>query len=236
MLLAMSKLLSDCLLGATHLHPGHIRQTTVAPIVLGTSQDNNSTDTALLARILASAAEVEQTKDIEGLIWSKLLLNSCFSGLSVVTGSTYEEVMALPHGPEVAMAVWTEGFQIAVAKELTLHDVAGIAPRDVAVLVAGDVKRSLQTMNHLMKTLGPTKASMLQDVERGAVTEVDVINGGVAITGKLLGIPTPLNSAIVKIVHEYEEGLAHPSPTRLNDLVLAARETLPASPDYEVYE
>lgn len=144
--------------------------------------------------------------------------------------------MALPHGPEVAMAVWTEGFQIAVAKELTLHDVAGIAPRDVAVLVAGDVKRSLQTMNHLMKTLGPTKASMLQDVERGAVTEVDVINGGVAITGKLLGIPTPLNSAIVKIVHEYEEGLAHPSPTRLNDLVLAARETLPASPDYEVYE
>lgn len=222
--------------GATNLRPGHIHQTSMAPIILGTSQYNNPTDTALLATILESASAVEQTSDIEGLIWSKLLLNSCFSGLSVVTGSTYEEVLQLPHGPEVAMAVWTEGFHIAAAKELTLHDVAGIAPRDVAVLVADDVKRSRLTMDRLMKTVGRTKASMLQDIEKGVVTEVDIINGGVVTTGKLLGIPTPLNTAIVKIVHEYEAGVAHPSPARLSDLVLAARATLPASLDYDVYD
>jgi 2-dehydropantoate 2-reductase len=62
--------------GATNLGPGHIRQTTVAPIVIGESAENNSTDTSLLASILAGAAEVERTIDIEGLIWSKLLLNS----------------------------------------------------------------------------------------------------------------------------------------------------------------
>ena len=69
-----------------------------------------------------------------------------------------------------------------------------------------------------MSRLGPTKASMLQDVERGAVTEVTVINGGVVAQAAKVGIHTPLNSRIVEIVHEFERDLSAPSPTFVADL------------------
>ena len=45
------------------------------------------------------------------------------------------------------------------------------------------------------------KASMLQDLEKGKLTEVDAINGAVADYGRKVGVPTPLNDRVVEIVH-----------------------------------
>ena len=48
--------------------------------------------------------------------------------------------------------------------------------------------------------------SMLQDLDAGRETEVDVVNGGVAGKGRELGIPTPCNDAVVELVHSMERG------------------------------
>ena len=40
---------------------------------------------------------------------------------------------------------------------------------------------------------GANRSSMLQDVERGAPTEIEALNGAVAREGRRLGIPTPVN-------------------------------------------
>ena len=69
--------------------------------------------------------------------------------------------------------------------------------------------------------LGATKASMLQDIERGVPCEVDVINGAVAARGREHGVPTPVNEGIVDLVHSYEDGSAQPSPEAFD--VLAQR-------------
>ena len=45
---------------------------------------------------------------------------------------------------------------------------------------------------------GATKASMLQDLERGVKTEVDVINGGVVERGREYGVETPFNERVVE--------------------------------------
>jgi 2-dehydropantoate 2-reductase len=52
---------------------------------------------------------------------------------------------------------------------------------------------------------------MLQDLERGALTEVDVINGGVVVTAGRLGVPAPGNAAVVDFVHACERGEQNPS-------------------------
>jgi 2-dehydropantoate 2-reductase len=57
---------------------------------------------------------------------------------------------------------------------------------------------------------GATKASMLQDLERGAKTEVDVINGSVVERGKEHGIETPFNERVVEIMHAMERGERRP--------------------------
>ncbi|MDF1910484.1 ketopantoate reductase C-terminal domain-containing protein, partial [Mycolicibacterium smegmatis] len=42
------------------------------------------------------------------------------------------------------------------------------------------------------------------DLERGATTEVDVINGGVCTTAAKAGVASPFNARIVELVHECE--------------------------------
>jgi len=198
--------------GATNLGPGHVAQTTVAPIAIGELDGTVTTRLRSLERLLADACEVHLTDTITGQVWAKLLLNSTFSGLGVVTGLTYREVVNLPDGPDLCIALWTEGFRVAMRQGTPLDNVAGIDPRHIAVLEPGDRSNALRAIEDLMSGLGPTKASMLQDIEAGRHSEVDVINGGVAEAGRRTGVATPLNDAVVAIVHSFESGQDAPRP------------------------
>ena len=54
------------------------------------------------------------------------------------------------------------------------------------------------------------KASMLQDLEKGKLTEVDAINGAVSDYGRKVGVPTPMNDKVVEIIHGIERGELKP--------------------------
>ena len=47
---------------------------------------------------------------------------------------------------------------------------------------------------------------MLQDLEKGKLTEVDAINGVVSAYGRKVGCPTPMNDKVVEIIHKIEKG------------------------------
>jgi len=59
---------------------------------------------------------------------------------------------------------------------------------------------------------------MLQDLERGARTEVDVIVGGVVDRGRAQGIETPLHTRVVDLIHAAERGEREPSRDGLKEL------------------
>jgi ketopantoate reductase PanE/ApbA-like protein len=61
-------------------------------------------------------------------------------------------------------------------------------------------------LEQIMGVYGRGKPSMLQDFERGRLTEIDFINGYVAQVGKQIGIPVPMNAAITDLVHQIERG------------------------------
>ena len=52
---------------------------------------------------------------------------------------------------------------------------------------------------------------MLQDLEKGKLTEVDSINGAVAEFGRKVSCPTPMNDKVVEIIHRIEKGELKPS-------------------------
>ena len=54
------------------------------------------------------------------------------------------------------------------------------------------------------------RASMLQDLEKGKLTEVDAINGAVSDYGRKTGFPTPMNDKVVEIIHRIEKGELKP--------------------------
>lgn len=204
--------------GATNLSPGHLAQTTVAPFVIGEIDGRRTRRIERLARILTTAAEVHISESIVGQIWSKLLLNSTFSGLGAVTGLLYRDVASDPVGRKVAYQLWTEAYDVATAIGIQLDEIVGVHPDQLVVRSADDLERADAALSILMNRLGATKASMLQDLERGAVTEVDVINGGVASTAATAGINSPLNTRIVQLVHACERGIRTSNRDALTEL------------------
>ena len=53
------------------------------------------------------------------------------------------------------------------------------------------------------------KASMLQSLEKGLVTEIDYVNGSVVRWGARAGVPTPINHALIACVKGLERSLLH---------------------------
>lgn len=196
--------------GATNLGAGHVAQTTRAPFVVGEPDGGTTDRTHLLAQALGTVADVRITDNIGGQVWSKLLVNSAFSGLGAVSGLLYREVIADPAGREAALAVWREGYDVGMAQGITLDEVLGVPADSLVVRGPGDRQRADEALEVAMGYAGATKASMLQDLERGAKTEVDVINGGVLERGREYGVETPLNEHVVELMHAMERGERRP--------------------------
>jgi len=196
--------------GATNLGVGHLAQSTSGPFVIGEPEGPTKERTRLLAEALGTAAEVRITENISGQVWSKLLVNSAFSGLGAVSGLLYREVVADPAGKEAALAVWREGYDLGVAQEITHDEVLGVPADSLVVRGPEDRQRADEALEVAMGYAGATKASMLQDLEKGAKTEVDVINGGVVERGREYGVETPLNERVVELMHSMERGERRP--------------------------
>jgi 2-dehydropantoate 2-reductase len=190
--------------GSTNLGPGHLARTTRGPFIIGEPDGSVRDRTRLLADALETVDEARITENIRGQVWSKLLVNSAFSGLGAVSGLLYREVVADPDGREVALALWREGYDVGMAQNLELEDVLGVPAEALVVRGPGDRERAEEALEVAMQQAGATKASMLQDLERGLKTEVDVINGGVVEKGREYGVETPLNSRVVELMHAME--------------------------------
>lgn len=210
-------------LGATNLGPGHVRRTTSNPFVIGELDGAHRARIDHLARLLGTVDGVRVTDNIGGQIWSKLLVNSTFSGLGVVGGGLYRDVAADPVGRRALAAVWDEGYRIGVKQQLNLEHVLGIEPAELAAGGGADgsdsresgeaaEERRQRAIGTVIGLAGATRASMLQDVERGAITEVDVINGAIVTRAAGVGLQAPHNRAILELVHQFERGERRPSP------------------------
>lgn len=198
--------------GGTNLGPGRLAHTTRAPFVVGEPSGEDTERVRRLADALSPVAEVLVSSHIRADIWSKLLINSTFSGLGAVSGGLYRDVAEDPLGRRLAYRVWTEGYDVASATGARLPDIVGVAPTDMVLRPGEDEARASAAVDTVMARLAATKASMLQDLERGVRTEVDVINGGVVSTAERLGMPAPANAAIVDYVRDCEAGRRVPEP------------------------
>jgi 2-dehydropantoate 2-reductase len=209
--------LLSCLVewGGTNLGPGQLVRDTIAPMVVGELDGTERERTRLLARCLEPVAEVRVTRNLRGQIWSKLLVNTALTGLSAVSGLRYGGVADHPDGRTAIYETWAEGFAVGWAEELVLERVLGVEPREL-------VDRDDAALARMMAIAGNTKPSMLQDLEQGRATEVDVVNGGVAQRARAHGIPTPLNDRVVELVHAMERGERSPAPEELTELVAVA--------------
>jgi 2-dehydropantoate 2-reductase len=193
--------------------PGHLIRDTVGPMVVGELDGAERERTRLLARCLEAAGPVRVSRNIRGQIWSKLLVNSTFTALSAVSGLRYGEVARHPGGRAASFGLWAEGVRVAAAEGIALEPVLDAEPHELL-----DAGRREAALERIMAIAGNSHPSMLQDLEAGRLTEIDVINGGVAAHGRAHGVPTPLNDFAVALVHAMERGERSRAPAVLDEV------------------
>lgn len=157
--------------------------------------------------LLECMGTVTVEQNFIGARWSKLLINSAFSGLSTVTGATFGEISKEKRSRRVAQAIMKECIDVAKAAGIRIEPVQG-HKIDKLFDYKGKLKKafSFALIPVAMKKHARLISSMLQDLRAGKKCEIDFINGVVCEYGKKYSVPTPCNERTVQLVHEIEEG------------------------------
>jgi 2-dehydropantoate 2-reductase len=72
------------------------------------------------------------------------------------------------------------------------------------------------TADELMNKVGaPQRPSLLQDIIKKRRTEVEFLNGEVVRRGREVGVPTPLNQALLDLTLKVDKGEIEPDPANI---------------------
>ncbi len=178
---------------------------------LGAISQNRSKHFAKVKELLELMGTVEVEENFLGTRWSKLLINASFSGMSAVLGCTFGEAAKPRESRRVVQALIKECIDVCQAGGIRIEPVQG---KDIVKLLnyTNPVKKALSYLiiPIAIRKHAKLKASMLQDLEKGKLTEVDAINGAVSAYGRQVGCPTPMNDCVVQIIHDIEQGKLKP--------------------------
>jgi 2-dehydropantoate 2-reductase len=130
------------------------------------------------------------SNNVVGELWTKLVINCAYNAISALTRSRYLPLKENPLARDVIKDVITEVVAVACASGISLASVEELTE---AALKLGEA-------------MATATSSTEQDIARGRPTEIDSLNGYVARRGKLLRIPTPVNSTLHALVKMLELG------------------------------
>lgn len=161
--------------------------------------------------LLTLMGTVEVEENFLGTRWSKLLINAAFSGMSAVLGCTFGEAAGNRQSRRVVQALIKECIDVCAMGGIRIEPVQG---KDIVKLLDyhNAVKKAIAFLiiPIAIRKHAKLKASMLQDIEKGKLTEVGAINGAVSDFGRKVHCPTPANDCVVEIIHRIERGELKP--------------------------
>ena len=200
--------------GATLQSPGVCELTSEPDALsfsLGAISEKRSKHFAKVKELLELMGTVDVEENFLGTRWSKLLINAAFSGMSAVLGCTFGEAAGPKESRKVVQAIIKECIDVCQKGGIRIEPVQG---KDIVKLLnyTNPLKKAFSffIIPIAIRKHAKLKASMLQDLEKGKLTEVDAINGAVSEYGRKVGFPTPVNDKVVEIIHQIEKGELKP--------------------------
>ena len=137
-----------------------------------------------IADLFASAqVPVRISQNVMADLWSKLLINCVFNAISGLTQTSYGQLAGVNGIQTTQSALVREVLAVALADGIAL-----------------DEATAMQAVAHISNTMAGQKSSTAQDMARHKISEIDHLNGFVLRRGQALGVPTPVNQAMVALV------------------------------------
>jgi len=137
----------------------------------------------------------ETPEDMIRMMWWKFMVNVGVNQASAVMRAPYGDFQTSPEAQGLMEALMKEVIALTDVMDvnLTMRDIEGWYP--------------------FLNILSPQgKTSMLQDIEAGRETEVEIFGGKVVELGKTHGVATPVNQTVLQIIRVLEE---HPTRSSL---------------------
>ena len=197
-------------MGALRVEPGVVEATGCGLTEIGSRFPENHDYVQELTEMLKKCGfDVRASDNIEGVVWTKTLVNCGINPVGALTGFKNGEVYKNPQLRQLVIHLVEEAVAIvkALGVELTTED---------------PVRYALGTA----KATGDNINSMLQDVLAGKKTEIDSITGEIIRLGKELGIATPANESVYALVKAIEskyledaDALTEIKPLKVKELV-----------------
>ena len=169
--------------GATFVGPGRVRHAGTGPTHLCMS-DRANHKLAPLAEVLNRAGfETHLEKSIDSLVWSKLVINVGIYALTALTGLPNGRLLDFPQLRALMADLVVEAVRVAKARGIPLS-----------------YAEPLATVYTVAEKTGRNRSSMLQDFDRRRPSEIDFINGAILREAESVGIQTPVNRAVTRLV------------------------------------
>jgi 2-dehydropantoate 2-reductase len=159
------------------LRAGHVRFAGRGRTSLARKDGQQSKQATLTAMLSAIGIASEVTESAAGLVWGKLVANAAINPMTAL--------LEVPNGALLHNPLWRH-VMIAAAQEVA--EVAGSA--GIALPFADPVRYTLE----IARATAENKSSMLQDILRGAPTEIAAISGAVVRAATRHHVAAPVNA------------------------------------------
>jgi 2-dehydropantoate 2-reductase len=187
----MDKVLYGISLGIDALRQGN--QTTFTKPGKHYFGELNNTQLSQRVRRVQNAFEragidYEIPEDMRRIMWWKFMINVGINQAAAVTRAPYSTFQNKKDAQALMEALMREVLALAGVLDINLTD------------------RDIDDWYTFLNTLSPQgKPSMLQDIEAGRKTEVEMFSGKVVKLGQKHAVPTPVNQSVLRIIRVLEQ-------------------------------
>lgn len=169
--------------GATLIEPGVVRPGGEGIISVQTRPELDP----LIQCLKQTGFSIQEVEDLSKLVWSKLIINVAINPLTALLNVKNGQLLDNESSKELMSLAAREAADVAQARGIVLgYEDPVSAAEAVAAATAENI------------------SSMLQDIRRGAPTEIEALCGAVVRMGKSVKLKTPVNEIMLLLIQARE--------------------------------
>jgi 2-dehydropantoate 2-reductase len=194
--------------GADYLEPGVIQYAGRGAVVLGEIDGRVTSRIEELHRVFLDFDDrAIVTPNIWGYLWGKLAYGAQLFA-TALTNDSIADALADPSYRDVYVEIAREVMRVARARRITPEGFNGFDPHAFAPDAdRGVAQRSLDEMVAFNRKSAKTHSGIWRDIAvRKRRTETDAQLGPIVALGAEAGVPTPMVSRLIALMHEVEDG------------------------------
>ena len=173
--------------------PGTVRSSEAGTTILGSGGAAPETSRRMAGLLAASGLRASVVYDIRPHLWGKLVANAAINAISALLDCEAGVIALDANAARLAQVIAREAATVAAGLRINLP-----------------YNDPWQYITEIISLGADQKSSMAFDLEMGHPTEIDHINGAVVAAGRRIGVATPYNDAIVRLIKAKETMLKIP--------------------------